>query len=975
MEDSKLEELAVNDPRAYLNSKPQPREWSVSAREMAHISKATPADVALTQEQISPRKWGVGETLGRKFAEGVVSPFSSIYDSMATMALASEGNSWMSPNMTPEESQRLLRNAEYMRLYVNQSKAAREAPHLTHEVAANLGEGFGNLVSYALTGIVGGGVGVGVLGAGQAFSDVEAGLVERYANEKYDPYLEQYSRSDKALDTGLAAAYGVFSGAVESVFGVEKLASGVLLSHAIRRAPAYARRQWMRAAAGEITRAEAKRNITRSLMGRQAVRGFAGEFAEEGIQSIGEDLTLLARGYTEGLTLDEIGKKALVSALYGGVVGTAGGAGLFYFNRRALIRSVNRWQERARLGLSERDVISIADDLLDNGRSKVVDELNTRAEILNGYGQAIDIVAGRLEQQIRSQGWTRSDEDLKKYSQAVAKTLTLPAVLSANRAGVPLSEFLNLANMRVVNNVLYMDAISNLEDVQNLIKEQQSIISDLNLRAKLDNADKGALTDARRRLALLKTLHKQLVLEEALADGQLSDDAQTRISKATKDVKTLALKSEQDFGNASDSRSIRQQKYHDATMAWIAGNDKRLLRQLISGRVPQSITQALTSLSERLREIQNLYPDVDIRGDIVGALNKFQSTNKENFTQTTLLIDPSGRDVMPENAMLYNFVFADQGTIANFLNNYLDILQGNREAVKSGESVSGDTIAPLSKKDLYAQAFKMTDEQKRQQAIARGAEYESIFSESGEIKDPNLLSAFVSYQNQFAIPTLNQADTAMIDLSSEFKSKPTEEEVANYLTSLIGQLLDTGTPPLQVQVKDDHIDHIVNTNVPLNKSNIKKHRAALIRLSSLLKRATKTERDGTVDLSHNTRKRTLKRKKNLVQYVYFEVPVRIGQRFYSVEFATEQVKNQDPNILDLYNVHVKKTGERVSKADTSSPVSKQSIDKPSQNVNPLNQRKSVNAWYDPELQAIVLGKSYNELSLPHELQHYFLQKT
>lgn len=976
MDDIK-EELATQDPRAYLNSNPQPREWTLSAREMARISTVTPADLALTTEQLSPRKWGPVESFARAIPEGITSPATSIVESIGTADIALTGLGHSSPNMTKEEMTRQLQNAEYLRLYSRKSRAIRDARHEPSEIGTNLGAGVGNLITYALTAGVGGGAALFGLSSAQAAADLEAGLVDKYVSESGDEYLRGYTATDKALDTAAAVGYGVFSGAVESVFGVERLAEGVLLAHAVRRAPAYARRQWMRAATGEITKAQAKRNITGALLGRQAITGMVGEAIEEGIQSVGEDLTMLARGYTEDLSMDEIGKKALVAALYGAVLGGAGGTGLYYLNRRTIINKVNKWQESNKLKLSERETVAIADELLDTGRARVVDEINTRAEVLNGYGRAIDIVAGRIEQQIRSQGWTRSDEDLKKYSQAVAKTLTLPAILSANRAGVPLSEFLKLANLRVVNNVLYMDPINNADDVQNMIKEQQALVSDLNLRAKLDNADKEALTDARRRLALLKTLHKQLLLDEALTDVQLTDEQQARVGKAQKSAAKLGLKSEADFGSAKDSRSARQQKYHDATMAWIANGDNRLLKQLIGGRVPQKITQALTSLSERLRQIQELHPDIDIRGDIVGALKKLENTNKDNFTQTTQLIDPNGRDVMPENVLLYNFLFVDQNTITSFLNNYLDIAQGNRGSVARGESATGDTIAPLSKKDLYAQAFKMTDEQKRQQAIARGAEYESLFSETGEIKDPNLLSAFVSYQNQFAQPVLNQAEFYAADLTEvkEFNKEVNADTVREYITNLIGQLLETGTKPLQVQVIGDHVGHIIKSNKKLNKTQTERQHKALSRLRSILKHAIRIPRDGTVDMGHNTRKSTLEHKAKIQEYIYFAAPVKIGDVFYNVEFTTERMKGQDPNILNLYNVHVKETGDRVSKTDTLSPVSTQSVDKTSQNVKTLNQRKSVNAWYDPELQAIVLGKSYNELSLPHELQHYFLQKT
>ena len=61
-----------------------------------------------------------------------------------------------------------------------------------------------------------------------------------------------------------------------------------------------------------------------------------------------------------------------------------------------------------------------------------------------------------------------------------------------------------------------------------------------------------------------------------------------------------------------------------------------------------------------------------------------------------------------------------------------------------------------------------------------------------------------------------------------------------------------------------------------------------------------------MDLSHNTSQRTIAHKQNVEEYVYFETIVQIGQEEYLIELAAERVKGQDKNLLDLYNVHVKR---------------------------------------------------------------------
>lgn len=59
-------------------------------------------------------------------------------------------------------------------------------------------------------------------------------------------------------------------------------------------------------------------------------------------------------------------------------------------------------------------------------------------------------------------------------------------------------------------------------------------------------------------------------------------------------------------------------------------------------------------------------------------------------------------------------------------------------------------------------------------------------------------------------------------------------------------------------------------------------------------------------LGHAIKTKTIAHKQNVEEYVYFETIVQIGQEEYLIELAAERVKGQDKNLLDLYNVHVKR---------------------------------------------------------------------
>ncbi len=83
------------------------------------------------------------------------------------------------------------------------------------------------------------------------------------------------------------------------------------------------------------------------------------------------------------------------------------------------------------------------------------------------------------------------------------------------------------------------------------------------------------------------------------------------------------------------------------------------------------------------------------------------------------------------------------------------------------------------------------------------------------------------------------------------------------------------------------------------------------------------------------------------------------------------MKGQDSDILDLYDVHVKKEPDSnlIGPSDSygSNITQKDSV------VKPLTQRTQANGMYDPELNVIVLGRNFNTTTLPHEMAHFWLE--
>lgn len=137
----------------------------------------------------------------------------------------------------------------------------------------------------------------------------------------------------------------------------------------------------------------------------------------------------------------------------------------------------------------------------------------------------------------------------------------------------------------------------------------------------------------------------------------------------------------------------------------------------------------------------------------------------------------------------------------------------------------------------------------------------------------------------------------------------TTDDIEAYINGLIGELYETASDPFYIQITNYNKTHILYSNVKLRKNSLVRHNAALIQLDEIINRAMYSS-NAPVDSSHNTRKRTIKHKEGLLRYVYLKSPVRIGvgenTKHFTVELVAEVVRGQDPNILDLYNVRVKK---------------------------------------------------------------------
>ena len=944
------EQLAIENPAAYSVSNPSPREWSLDSQEVIRSININPIDVLTTKYQREgPEKLNMFETAISGIGSGITSGISSI-DDMFNVQQAS----FTSPNMTQEEAERLMQDVLYTRYKTNQSKTAETAEEIKYKKLYDFSNGVGSAIKYAALGFVTGSpAAIGVIAGAESAAQMEADLVDQYI-EEYGT-IEGYTKEKRAEDLGIAGAYGVFNGLTESMLGVERLAAGALGRYSTLDALARLARM-----EGKLTKSGVL-NAVRRL----AMSGIE-EGSEEFIQSLGEDLSKAIAGYAEELGSDESFKKAAVAAMYGSIIGGGMGWGLYRFNRKTLADKIEKWNQDKKAGLNDKQVMEIADNIIDSGKSMMLDEIATRVEIRNQYGQAFDTVKARVKEIIEGTGttpWTDKNKTVDEYADAAARTITIPMILQANKANMPLSEFLDVVKMHVITAsdgytpILQLEPIDNVDDLKAMLAEQNTIIKEQTDAKKLGVAKEGLKEDAQRRKAILQYRIRELeaqnkttqarttrkreqadyvtakdlqpeqtatidtaqtaapdqdyvliagkhipveyevvdlsTIQPSHIDGEVNPnytntELQNRASRGTaQDVADLREKAanitperllrattaaegaplvnaageviagngraeivryayenpetaekyrtalqeagfniegmekpilvrrnttmtdvEQiaaaDISNISetsafdeasqarrDSKYLKdsatptdfagklpmsdrrglmqnngkwnkrrvQQRYESALLSWLCGNDTQLFENLVLDRgISQKVLDTLTTNGNLIYETATKYPEIGLREDIYNALVKMQYTNKNNFLEMTQQLSLDGYDVMPENMLVFNWLFTDSTTNRLFLENYATKLAQNHEQINTGEDMFGQKVAPLSKKDALMQALKTSDDEHAKLSETRGRTYNPLFDPAtGEVKNPELVAAISSYQNQFA-PTqqLNQ---------------------------------------------------------------------------------------------------------------------------------------------------------------------------------------------------------------------------
>ena len=143
-----------------------------------------------------------------------------------------------------------------------------------------------------------------------------------------------------------------------------------------------------------------------------------------------------------------------------------------------------------------------------------------------------------------------------------------------------------------------------------------------------------------------------------------------------------------------------------------------------------------------------------------------------------------------------------------------------------------------------------------------------------------------------------------------------EKNVRAKFDSIIGEKYPTNEKNLRVQIAPFGVNHILDPNVPLRKNQQIRLAVVIHNLKKIIEEAVKYGKEKPADLTHNTKKKVLEHKKNVVKYVYFKTQINITKtdentglrktETYDVIITTERIKGQKQNLLDLYYIKVAK---------------------------------------------------------------------
>ena len=789
--------------------------------------------------------------------------------------------------------------------------------------------------------------------------------VRQYIAQTGDTNLKNYK---PGADSLTALAVGTINSAIEVGFGVER----------------YIPEFW-----GTNT------NFNRAA--RRFVEGTLGEGAEEFTQSLVSQIGEIVNGYRDDIDWNE----AWHNALIGGVLGGAAGSGMYYLNRRRMARQVAN-----DYNMPYKKAAALVDEMLGTGIESTTNELSARSELLNARGNAWDKMVTGVKTAMETVDFGDEQTRNNQASQ-FAKTNVAIAIREAQKAGLSTDEFLDIAEFETVNNgqnlnMVFLKPLGSVQDIDNRIKAQDEIINRQKELKKTGADDKDAMRLAKQRKAILQKAKAIKQYNDAQYKAQIkaqtTPETAKEIETATKDVESVKGVTQAEFNSKVDTENLtsaeKSKRYGNAVLKSILPT-KTSFDAVMVDPIYANAKQAIIAVADRINSFIKAHRTYGLKTDIANALQKMHTVNQGNFIDSVTTPDLDGVDVIAENAFLYHFLFSDATTIQTYLDSYITRAEDSLNQKKG----------KLSKKDLVGQSFKATDNAMQTQAQVIGAEYTSIYNEDGSYADKNVMAVMLSYQNQFVSePTqiksvdnrgTYSADTGNIYYQANIRDlfKPIVNEVRRFISDLraaektdVNVGISVGELPAVYKSLGWKSGLVKTNRKVLLKDTLTKHNVDIdtverlpeLYSDPLMVFQSATEPDRLVAVLDATDKNgdqiivALSPNKKEIGGYHF-IPSFYGkekfQRFLKDNIDKNRVKYiKDPAMSGA----LQSWSQALQGLDTNTILTQNDV--VNQNVGQLFQGKKANGFYDPEIGVIVLGRNMNEMTLPHEMQHYWLDK-
>lgn len=766
-----MDNLSLSNPVKYLATYNSPHEWILDQREAEAAQWLRDTAIPEQTSKVGTIAYSAGEFLrktanmGRDFSE-----------------YAAGVNAYLLPNANKEVAQRAYKNMKKLSVETEQTRADYVAKHGVdpdvYGIATNVMEVARDMV---LTAGVAGAAKRGITKAAYGYAtrrlaptatDVAARFAEqqgkraatnvaktaiagetfvREAGDRSTQQVAQYMDAtgdydlkyyDPTVDLALNTGVSAINSAIEMSLGIERAVPDMIFG-------------------------------TRSVgrFAEEFIRGYVSERGEEFFQNFFDQGSDVLSGYRDNISLAQAWSDSAAAGWIGGIFGSGTSAGMYYLNRRRMIRQL---QED---GIEKDLATKFVDKVLQDGINKTLNNMSSTIELRTKEGPAYEKMKTGIKNALLIQGWNEKMVDpqtgevrnIDSYVETfINKDVINKAISEALSSGLSIDDWLDVAQFTAIDNVLYVRPLGTVEDIQKRIDEQDAIIK-RQTELKKTGADKpGVLQEARTAKAILQKLKANKLLDGEIERVSIEEAKTPEIVKeidtATTDAAELGkANTAADFvGNIEGTDEEKTKRLGNAVMKRIFKDDKRGFDAVMTKPEYANVRAAINSSAAKIFDYIKAHRAYGVAKDLYDALKLLPTVKSGNFISTVNTPDLTGQDPVARNAFLYNFVFNDAHATSAFIDAYL---------IRAEESITNQTKVRLGKKDLVGQAFKAMDALMQTQADVAGLQYTSIYNEDGSVADPNVAAVVASWQNLFVeVPEqrrLSQQFLEQFDLADE----------------------------------------------------------------------------------------------------------------------------------------------------------------------------------------------------------------